>query len=132
MADDQRTRRRFIWLTGTATMAGLAGCAGGGGGDGGGGGETEATTTASGSGSTGGVPEEYATATSLDGTQRNPDSLSAKDAVSYQEQPKDGQQCSNCRYYIEDKDGNGMGACAIVEGEISPEGYCVSFVQYEG
>lgn len=127
MADDQQTRRRFIWLSGTATMAGLAGCSGGGGG----GGETT-TTSGGGDSGTGGVPEEYATATSQDGTQRNPDSLSAKDAVSYQEEPKDGQQCSDCRYYIPDKDGNGMGACAIVEGEISPSGYCVSFVQYDG
>jgi len=127
--DSDRTRRRFIWLAGTAAMAGLAGCSGGGGG----GAETTATaTTTQSSGSTGGVPEAYATATSLDGTQRNPDSLSSQEAVSYQEEPKDGKQCSTCRYYIEDKNGDGAGACAIVAGEIAPEGYCVSYVEYEG
>ena len=117
-------------------MAGLAGCTGGGGGDGG---ETETetptptpTATSDGSGSTGGVPEEYATATSIGGTQRNPDSLSSQEAVSYQDEPKDGQQCSNCQFYIEDKNGDGVGACAIVEGEIAPEAYCVSYVEYEG
>ncbi|MFK8215029.1 high-potential iron-sulfur protein [Haloferax volcanii] len=125
--DAGRTRRRFIWLTGTAAMAGLAGCSGGGGG----GAETTATTTQS-SGSTGGVPEAYATATSLDGTQRNPDSLSSQEAVSYQDEPSEGRQCSTCRYYIEDKNGDGAGACAIVAGEIAPEGYCVSYVEYEG
>ncbi|ELZ88562.1 high-potential iron-sulfur protein [Haloferax sulfurifontis] len=127
--DAGRTRRRFIWLTGTAAMAGLAGCSGGGGGAA----ETTATaTTTQSSGSTGGVPAEYATATSLGGTQRNPDSLSSQEAVSYQEEPSEGRQCSTCRYYIEDKNGDGVGACAIVAGEISPEGYCVSYVEYEG
>lgn len=109
-------------------MAGLAGCSGGGGGAT----ETTTATTTQSSGSTGGVPEAYATATSLDGTQRNPDSLSSQEAVSYQEEPSEGRQCSTCRYYIEDKNGDGAGACAIVAGEISPEGYCVSYVEYEG
>ncbi|ELK54478.1 hypothetical protein D320_09819 [Haloferax sp. BAB-2207] len=80
----------------------------------------------------GAVPEAYATATSLDGTQRNPDSLSSQEAVSYQDEPSEGRQCSTCRYYIEDKNGDGVGACAIVAGEIAPEGYCVSYVEYEG
>ncbi|EMA07353.1 high-potential iron-sulfur protein [Haloferax denitrificans] len=126
--DAGRTRRRFIWLTGTAAMAGLAGCSGGGGGAA----ETTTATTTESSDSTGGVPAEYATATSLDGTQRNPDSLSSQEAVSYQDQPSGGRQCSTCRYYIEDKNGDGVGACAIVAGEIAPEGYCVSYVEYEG
>lgn len=131
MADDKQTRRRFIWLSGTATMAGLAGCSGGGGGDGG---DTETTTAdgGGGGGDTGGVPEEYATATSIGGVERNPEQLSTQDAVSYQEEPNEGQQCSNCRYYIEDKNGDGVGACAIVEGKIAPDAYCVSFVAYEG
>ncbi|WP_411969056.1 high-potential iron-sulfur protein [Haloferax sp. YSSS75] len=129
MAEDKQTRRRFIWLSGTATMAGLAGCSGGGGG-----GEAETTTAdgGGGGGDTGGVPQEYATATSIGGVERNPEQLSTQDAVSYQEEPNEGQQCSNCRYYIEDKNGDGVGACAIVEGEIAPEAYCVSYVEYEG
>ena len=137
MADDKQTRRRFIWLSGTATMAGLAGCSGGGGGGGGDGGETETTTAdggdgGGGGGDTGGVPEEYATATSIGGVERNPEQLSTQEAVSYQEEPNEGQQCSNCRYYIEDKNGDGVGACSIVEGEIAPDAYCVSYVEYEG
>ena len=76
--------------------------------------------------------EAYATATSLDGTQRNPDSLSSQEAVSYQDEPSEGRQCSTCRYYIEDRNGDGVGACAIVAGEVAPEGYCVSYVEYEG
>ncbi|WP_396613410.1 high-potential iron-sulfur protein (plasmid) [Haloferax sp. S1W] len=130
MPDETRTRRHFVWLTGTAAMANLAGCSGDGG-DGGDGDdtETEAPTTAD---AGDGVPEEYVTATSIGGNERNPERLSSKDAVSYQEEPKDGQRCSDCQFYIEDKNGDGMGACSIVEGTISPEGYCVSFVEHEG
>jgi len=129
-------RRRMLALIGSGLTAGLAGCGGGGGG--GGGDEATATATATdtpsggGDGGDGGVPAEYETATSIGGTERNPDALSAKADVNYQEQPNDGQQCSNCQFYIEDKNGDGMGACAIVAGTINPEGYCVSYAEYQG
>jgi hypothetical protein len=127
-------RRRLLALIGSGVTVGLAGCGGGGG--------EEATATAtatstatatpSGDGGSDTVPAAYETATSLGGTQRNPDSLSSKSAVNYQEQPKNGQQCSNCQFYVEDKNGDGMGACAIVAGTIDPEGYCVSYAEYQG
>ena len=135
-------RRRLLALVGSGLATGLAGCSGGGGG---GGDEDTATATATatetatatatatatsdGGGDT--VPSEYRTATSIGGTQRNPDAVSAKSAVNYQEQPQDGQQCSNCQFYIEDKNGDGMGACAIVAGNIAPEAYCVSYAEYQ-
>jgi hypothetical protein len=134
-----KSRRRFLQLTGASAVVGLAGCSGGGGGGGnGGGGGGNGGGGGGGNGGGGGgsdlgpVPSEYETATALDGTERNPDAVSAKDAVEYQSSPKDGQQCSDCRYYIEDKNGDGLGACAIVEGKIEPEGYCVSFAPYSG
>jgi hypothetical protein len=129
-------RRRLLALIGSGLTAGLAGCAGGGGDD-------EATPTAAttptatatatptSSGGSESVPAEYETATSLSGTERNPDALSSQSAVNYQEEPKDGQQCSNCQFYIEDKNGDGLGACAIVAGVVDPEGYCVSYAEYQ-
>ena len=126
-ADD--SRRRFLRLGGTAAIIGLAGCGGGGGGE-----ETtaEATTTeATTTAAQEGVPSEYETATALGGTQRNPESLSSQADVDYQPEPNEGQQCSGCTFYIEDKNGDGMGACAIVEGTIDPEGWCVSYAAYE-
>jgi hypothetical protein len=63
--------------------------------------------------------------------QRNPDALSTKEAVSYQPEPNDGQRCDGCQFYIPDQNGDGMGACAIVEGQIAPEGWCTSFVATE-
>ena len=77
------------------------------------------------------VPEVYETATSLDGTVRDPDSLWSKRAVNYQSAPRDGRQCAGCRYYIPDKDGDGLGACAIVAGRIEPDGWCASYVSVE-
>jgi hypothetical protein len=128
--ENDDSRRRFLQLTGATAMIGLAGCSGGGGG-----GEetteatTEATTTAASGDDT--VPDQYATATALGGQERNPDSLSSKSDVQYQEEPSEGMKCSGCTFYIEDKNGDGMGACAIVEGNIDPEGYCVSYAPYQ-
>ncbi|WP_248896819.1 high-potential iron-sulfur protein [Haloplanus halobius] len=122
-------RRRLLALVGSGLATGLAGCGGGGGGATA---TSTATATATPTASDGGVPAAYETATSLDGTQRDPDALSSKDAVNYQAEPSDGQQCSDCRFYIEDKNGDGMGACAIVAGTIDPEGYCVSYAEYQG
>ncbi|HYZ33216.1 MAG TPA: high-potential iron-sulfur protein [Crenalkalicoccus sp.] len=45
----------------------------------------------------------------------------AKELIMYQDQPKDGQQCSNCQHW------QPPNACAIVAGEISPNGWCGAF-----
>lgn len=119
-------RRRLLALVGAGLTTGVAGCSGDGG-DG-----SDPTATATTTAASDAVPSEYETATSLDGTERNPDALSSKDAVNYQSDPQDGQQCSGCRYYIEDKNGDGMGACAIVAGTIDPSAYCVSYAEYQG
>lgn len=110
----------MLQLTGASATVLLAGC-GGDGGDGDDGGDGGDDT----------VPEEYRTATSLSGTQRDPDALSTKSALDYQETPNDGEQCSSCQYYIEDKNDDGMGACTLVEGNIDPEGWCSSFTVYQ-
>jgi nitrous oxide reductase accessory protein NosL len=114
-------RRTVLRLLGSGPVLALAGCSGEGGDD------TD-TPTATPSDT---VPEQYRTATAIGGQARDPDGLSTKDAVSYQAEPSDGQRCSDCRFYIEDRNGDGQGACAIVEGEIDPEGYCVSYVSVQ-
>ncbi|WP_079890759.1 high-potential iron-sulfur protein [Halococcus agarilyticus] len=77
------------------------------------------------------VPTAYRTASSQGGTERNRDSLQSKEAVEYQSQPKDGQQCSGCLFYLADKNGDGLGACSVVEGYIEPEAWCVSYSPYQ-
>ncbi len=42
----------------------------------------------------------------------------SKAAAGYQDKPKGGQQCSGCIQFVPDN------ACKIVEGNISPEGWC--------
>jgi hypothetical protein len=41
-----------------------------------------------------------------------------KEAVKYQDSPKDGQMCSACLYF------QAPGSCAVVDGAISPKGWC--------
>ncbi|HKJ71826.1 MAG TPA: twin-arginine translocation signal domain-containing protein [Gammaproteobacteria bacterium] len=45
----------------------------------------------------------------------------AQAAVSYRDKPKDGHQCSQCRYY------QGDNVCSKVKGHISPHGWCAMF-----
>jgi hypothetical protein len=42
----------------------------------------------------------------------------AKDAVAYQDSPKDGHKCSECTFFEAPK------SCKAVEGDISPDGWC--------
>lgn len=114
MTDRSATRRRFVYGAATASALALAGCSSGGGGDG------------------SDVPEAYRTATSIGGQQRDPDSLSSQSAVSYRDSPQGDMQCSNCQYYIEDKNDDGLGACTLVKGKVDPEGYCTTWVEYQG
>lgn len=120
-------RRRMLVLVGTGSAAALAGCLGG---DGAGDNDTTTTQTTT-TTADDDVPPEYRTATALNGDDRDPDVLSAKADVNYQSEPSSGQQCSGCAFYVPDKNDDGVGACAIVEGTIEPEGYCVSYVAHE-
>lgn len=44
----------------------------------------------------------------------------------YQDKPKDGKKCSGCAQF------KAPNACTVVEGEISPEGWCQFFVAKAG
>ena len=47
-------------------------------------------------------------------------------AVMYQDNPKDGKKCSQCKFYVwNKKDKKAKGGCTQVSGPISPNGYCV-------
>lgn len=37
----------------------------------------------------------------------------------YQDQPKGEQRCADCRHFVEEQ-----GACRLVDGSISPDGWC--------
>jgi High potential iron-sulfur protein len=51
-------------------------------------------------------------------------------AAKYQDHPKGSQKCSNCRFYIANmKDPKKNGTCQIVEGSISPNGWCALYAR---
>lgn len=43
----------------------------------------------------------------------------AQTTVQYQAQPKDGQKCADCLHFVAESN-----TCKLVEGQISPEGWC--------
>lgn len=45
----------------------------------------------------------------------------SKEAVQYQDSPNGDEKCADCRFFIEG------GSCQLVEGEISPNGWCRLF-----
>lgn len=47
--------------------------------------------------------------------------------VQYQTSPKNGQQCSQCQFFINGKTKTSNGECTQVTGSISPKGWCAVF-----
>ena len=45
----------------------------------------------------------------------------SKERVGYRDEPYQGRTCAKCVLYA------GHGECAIVEGEVSPNGWCVQW-----
>ncbi len=50
-----------------------------------------------------------------------------KTAMKYQDKPNGDEQCSNCRFFIPGKTPTANGTCQVVEGSISPHGYCIAY-----
>jgi len=45
----------------------------------------------------------------------------SKEKVGYRDEPYEGRSCAKCVLYV------GHGECVIVEGEVSPNGWCVQW-----
>lgn len=43
----------------------------------------------------------------------------------YQDSPKDGKSCGSCRMFS--AFANGRGTCAIVAGDVQPNGWCLAY-----
>ena len=52
-----------------------------------------------------------------------------KQAMQYQEQPKNGQKCDQCLQVIPGAKQGANGTCKVVEGPISPNGWCAAYVK---
>lgn len=53
----------------------------------------------------------------------------SKQAMKYQDQPKDGQRCDTCLQFIPGAKPGANGTCKVVDGPISPSGWCVAYVK---
>ena len=51
----------------------------------------------------------------------------SKAQAKYQNQPKGGQKCAGCMHFIP-----GSNTCKVVEGAISPDGWCMLWVKKQG
>ena len=45
----------------------------------------------------------------------------SKEAVGYRDEPYEGRTCAKCVLYV------GYGECVLVEGEVSPNGWCLQW-----
>ena len=122
--EPQRSRRRVLWITASGSMLPVAGCIG------------EDVTGVAGERSDRpddwcfeqldeSVPEVEANAASIDGIERKPEEeLLSKEEAAYQCGPSEGQHCGNCTFYIDDRDGDAIGACTEVAGQIRSADWC--------
>lgn len=55
------------------------------------------------------------------------ESKSSQASMHYQTTPNDGKQCSGCNFFIPGSTASANGACKIVDGSISPNGYCMAY-----
>jgi hypothetical protein len=123
-SDRRKKIMRRTFLAGVSGFV-VTGCIGGNGDGEDGGGEEGEGDGPQRSEDLGPVPEEYENATAVGGLEReDPENLLSYDAVSYQSSPNGDQQCDGCMYWIPDQNDDGLGACAIVEKDIEPDGWC--------
>ena len=51
----------------------------------------------------------------------------SKAQFKYQSTPNNGKKCSQCTFYIPGSSPKANGTCKIVDGSISPNGWCTAF-----
>jgi High potential iron-sulfur protein len=53
----------------------------------------------------------------------------SKQAMKYQDKPNNGQQCDTCLQFVPGANAKANGTCKVVEGPISPSGWCMAYVK---
>ena len=53
----------------------------------------------------------------------------SKEAMKYQEKPNNGQRCDGCMQFVAGAKPGANGTCKVVDGPISPSGWCIAFVK---
>jgi hypothetical protein len=54
-------------------------------------------------------------------------SKASQASMHYQPTPNGSMHCSECKFFIPGQDSQSSGSCQIVDGSISPNGYCIAF-----
>jgi hypothetical protein len=55
------------------------------------------------------------------------DQKASQASMHYQTSPNGSMQCSGCKFFIPGSDAKSNGSCQIVDGSISPNGYCIAY-----
>jgi len=58
---------------------------------------------------------------------RNAAAKTPKAALLYQDQPNDGKRCADCKFFSAGSSDTNIGTCALVEGTIGRNGWCMAF-----
>ena len=69
-----------------------------------------------------------ALAAAIAGSAGEAQAAGSKAQFKYQDHPKGSAKCSGCRFYRPGK-GKKNGACTIVSGSISPNGWCIAWAK---
>lgn len=54
-------------------------------------------------------------------------SKASQASMGYQTSPNGGKQCSGCQFFVPGEDPKSNGTCNVVDGSISPNGYCRAY-----
>lgn len=54
-------------------------------------------------------------------------SKASQASMHYQATPNGSMQCSGCKFFIPAQDAKSNGSCQVVDGSISPNGYCMAY-----
>ena len=53
----------------------------------------------------------------------------SKGEVQYRDRPNSGKDCDDCIQFVPGANPGATGSCKVVEGAISPHGYCLAFAR---
>ena len=62
-------------------------------------------------------------------TNKTDAAKASKESVKYQEKPNGNEKCSNCMQFIPGESPDANGECKVVQGSISPQGWCTVYSQ---
>lgn len=53
----------------------------------------------------------------------------SKQAMKYQDHPNNDQRCDTCLQFVPGTKAGANGTCKVVDGPISPQGWCIAYVK---